>query len=348
MTASNDRQEGRFLRACRLQKVDCTPVWMMRQAGRYLPEYRRLRERYTLLEICGNPELAAEVTLQPIRRFDLDAAIIFADILLPLKGMGLDFRFAAGEGPVISEPVRSPEAVRALHTMDPWQHLPHVMEALRLVRRELDPGRALIGFCGAPFTLASYMIEGGRSKNFQETKRFMYTHPDAWKELMGKLVEVQIAYLNAQVDSGAQAVQLFDSWVGSLGPADYREYVLPFSRALFQGLKHRRVPLIHFGTGTGALLEDMQQAGGTVLGVDWRVDLDQVWLRLGSGQAIQGNLDPLALMAPRPILKRKVREVLGQARGRRGHIFNLGHGVLPATDPDAVAAMVDWVREESK
>lgn len=348
MTERNDRQEGRFLRACRLQEVDCTPVWVMRQAGRYLPEYRRLRERYTLLEICGNPELAAEVTLQPIRRFDLDAAIIFADILLPLKGMGLDFRFAAGEGPVISQPVRSPEAVRALDTMDPVQHLPHVMEALRLVRRELDPKRALIGFCGAPFTLASYMIEGGKSKNFQETKRFMYTHPSSWRELMGKLVEVQAAYLNAQVDSGAQAVQLFDSWVGALGPADYREYVLPFSRALFGRLKHRKIPLIHFGTATGALLEDMQQAGGTVLGVDWRVELGQVWRRLGSGQALQGNLDPLSLMAPRPVLRRKVREVMAQAQGRRGHIFNLGHGILPATDPDAVAAMVEWVREESK
>ena len=338
-------QVGRFLRACQLEEVDCTPIWLMRQAGRYLPEYRRLREQYSLLELCRNPELAAEVTLQPIRRFDLDAAIIFADILLPLEGMGLDFEFAAGEGPVIHKPVRTPGDVQNLHAMDPVDHLSHVMEALRLVRQELDPQRALIGFGGAPFTLASYMIEGGRSRNFQETKRFMYTYPDAWSELMGKLVKVQVAYLDAQIRSGAQAVQLFDSWVGCLDARDYRAFVLPFSQAIFHGLKQSRVPLIHFGTGTGALLELMQEAGGTVLGIDWRIELGDAWLRLGSEQAIQGNLDPVSLLAPRPILEEKVKKVLSQACRRKGHIFNLGHGVLQSTDPDSVSILVDLVRE---
>ena len=337
----------RFLRACGRQDVDCTPVWFMRQAGRYLEEYRKLREKYTLLEICKNPELAAEVTLQPIQRFKLDAAIIFADILLPLESMGVGFEFARGEGPVIHRPIRTLDDVRSLRLPDYDQELGSVFAAIRLVRRELESRIALIGFAGAPFTVASYMIEGGYSRLFLNTKAIMYQQPDAWRQLMEKLSEVAFQYLNRQVAAGAQAVQLFDSWVGCLSPEDYRHYVFPYTKRIFDRLKSDSVPLIHFGTGTAALLELMKEAGGTVIGVDWRVELGDVWNRLGDDIAVQGNLDPAAMLGPRHTLKEKVEHVLKQARGRVGHIFNLGHGILPQTAVENVEAVVGWVHEKT-
>jgi len=336
--------QPRFLKACRLEPVDRTPVWFMRQAGRYMEEYRRLRRRYGMLELCRNPELAAEVTLQPIRRFEPDAAIIFADILLPLPPLGVEFEFAAGEGPRIHRPLRDPADVARLRPVVPEESLGFVMEALRLVRAELDPRIALIGFAGAPFTLASYMIEGGHSRHFLATKRLMYEEPDAWRNLMSVLTRTTVDYLRAQAAAGAQALQLFDSWVGALDPDDYREFVMPYSAGVFRSLEDLGIPLIHFGTGTAGFLELIREAGGSVIGVDWRVPLDEAWRRVGHDRAIQGNLDPLALMAPRPILKGKVEAVLDRAAGRPGHVFNLGHGFLPETPVDNVSAVIDWVR----
>ena len=337
--------QPRFLKACRLEPVDRTPVWFMRQAGRYMEEYRRLRRRYGMLELCRNPELAAEVTLQPIRRFEPDAAIIFADILLPLPPLGVEFEFAAGEGPRIHRPLRDPADVARLRPVVPEESLGFVMEALRLVRAELDPRIALIGFAGAPFTLASYMIEGGHSRHFLATKRLMYEEPDAWRNLMSVLTRTTVDYLRAQAAAGAQALQLFDSWVGALDPDDYREFVMPYSAGVFRSLEDLGIPLIHFGTGTAGFLELIREAGGSVIGVDWRVPLDEAWRRVGHDRAIQGNLDPLALMAPRPILKGKVEAVLDRAAGRPGHVFNLGHGFLPETPVDNVSAVIDWVRD---
>jgi len=336
--------DQRFLQACRRQPVDRTPVWLMRQAGRYLPEYRKIRERHSLLEICRTPELAVEVTLQPLRRFALDAAIIFADLLLPFEPMGVDFEFAAGEGPVIHTPVRDAGAVERLRPVDPDESLGYVLEAIRMVRPELG-GAALIGFAGAPFTLASYLIEGGSSRNYLHTKRLMYQDPATWHGLMRKLSIVVSDFLRAQIRAGAQAVQLFDSWVGALSPADYREYVLPHSRFVFEALAHLDAPKIHFGTGTSSLLELMRDAGGEVIGIDWRIDLDMAWERLGPRVAVQGNLDPVALFGPPHVLKQRVQEILGRAAGRPGHIFNLGHGILPETQPESVAAMIQTVHE---
>ena len=340
--------EPRFLRACRRQPVDCTPVWFMRQAGRYMPEYRAIRERYTLLEICARPEVATEVVLQPIRAFDLDAAILFADILLPLVPMGIDLEFSAGEGPVIHNPVRTPADVRALRPVEPRESLASVLETVRLVRAELGGKIPLIGFAGGPFTLASYLVEGGPSKNYIRTKTLMYDDPSSWQSLMDKLATVVADYLCAQVDSGAQAVQLFDSWVGALSPQDYREYVLPYSEMIFRRIRERfgsQVPAIHFGTGTASLLPLMKAAGGDVIGVDWRTPLDQAWQDLGPEVALQGNLDPVALFASQPALERAVCGVLDQAAGRPGHIFNLGHGILPETPVENVRYVVDRVHE---
>ncbi|MDA2936985.1 uroporphyrinogen decarboxylase [Acidobacteria bacterium AH-259-A15] len=338
----------RLLKACRGEDVDCTPVWFMRQAGRYMQEYRKLREKYTLVEICTNPELAKEVTLQPIRRFDLDAAIIFSDILLPLTSMGVSFEFAQGEGPVIHRPIRSPEDAEKLHLGDPEKDLAFVFEAIRLVRRELDPKIALIGFAGAPFTIASYVIEGGYSRNFLHTKLLMYTYPDAWRQLMETICEVMTRYLAGQIEAGAQAIQLFDSWVGCLEPEDYRRCVMPYSRKIFERLKEHSVPLIHFATGTATLLELMKEAGGTVIGVDWRISLKEAWRRLGNETPLQGNLDPVALLAPRNYLEEKVDQVLEQGDGHPGHIFNLGHGILPQTPTENVEAVVQWVHAKTK
>jgi len=338
----------RFLRACRREQVDCTPVWFMRQAGRYLPEYRKVREKHTLLEICADPELAKEVTLQPIRRFDLDAAIIFADILLPLKCFGVEFDFVAGEGPRIFHPVRGAQDLERLGVGNPKQDLSFVFEAIRLVRDALDSKVALIGFAGAPFTVASYVIEGSYSRNFLQTKLLMYKHPEVWRALMEIISEVTLRYLKAQIEAGAQAIQLFDSWVGCLQPDDYLNYVLPYSRGIFESLKQYNIPLIHFGTGTATFLELMQEAGGTVMSVDWRLDLDQVWQRLGDNVAVQGNLDPVALFGDSIELEKKVDMILDQARGRPGHIFNLGHGFLPQTPIENVEKIVQWVHRKSK
>ena len=336
---------SRFLKACQQQEVDCTPVWFMRQAGRYLEEYRRLRQKHTLLELCKDPELAAEATMQPIRRFDLDAAIIFADILLPLQSMGVHFKFAQGEGPVIDHPIRTPQDIQSLSVREPEKDLGFVFEAIRLVSSQLDAQIPLIGFAGAPFTVASYMIEGGHSRHFLNTKLLMYNYPEAWHQLMVKLSEVTGRYLKGQIEAGVQAVQLFDSWVGCLAPQDYHRYVLPYSKTIFDSLKSYSIPAIHFGTGTATLLELMKEAGGTVMGVDWRIQLREVWNRLGNEVAVQGNLDPLALLSSRQVLKDKVSQVLEQAGGRPGHIFNLGHGILPQTPAKNVEAVVQWVHD---
>lgn len=337
--------DSRFLKACRREKVDCTPVWFMRQAGRYLEVYRKFREKHTLLEICKNPELAAQVTMQPIRRFDLDAAIIFADILLPLEAMSVHFEFAKGEGPVIHHPIRTPEDVEKVRVNEPEKELAFVFEAIRLVRGELNSETALIGFAGAPFTVASYMIEGGHSRHFLNTKILLYSQPEAWHQLMAKISETTVRYLKGQIEAGAQAVQLFDSWVGCLGPEDYRRYVLPYSKQIFDSLTEYAIPTIHFGTGTATLLELMKEAGGSVIGLDWRIPLGDAWSRLGKEVAVQGNLDPVALLGSRRVLREKVSEVLEQAEGRSGHIFNLGHGILPQTPEENVEAVIQWVHE---
>ena len=337
----------RFLNACDQKPVDCTPVWFMRQAGRYMSEYQAIRAKHTLLEICAQPELAAEVTLQPVRRLGVDAAILFADILLPLVPMGIQLEFAAGEGPVIHNPIRSAADVDALRPVEPRESLDSVLEAVRLVRREVDGKVALIGFAGAPFTLASYIIEGGSSRNYVKTKRMMFSDPGTWHRLMDSLVRVIADYLTAQVEAGAQAVQLFDSWVGALTPDDYRQYVLPHSQAILQAVAHTGVPTIHFGTGTASLLPLMREAGGQVIGVDWQTPLDWAWERLDYQVAVQGNLDPVALFAPESELDRRVEKVLAQAAGRPGHIFNLGHGILPETPIDQVKRVVDLVHERS-
>ena len=338
---------SRFLRACRSEPVDCTPVWFMRQAGRYMKEYRHIRERHGLLHMFKTPSIAAEVTLQPVRALGVDAAIVFADILLPLEAMGIRLEFAPGEGPVIHNPVRTGADVDALRVPDPDADLGFVMETLRLVRPQLDAATALIGFAGAPFTLASYMIEGGASQSYLKTKSFMYGDPAAWELLMSKLADMVTAYLLAQAAAGAQAVQLFDSWVGCLGPADYRAYVLPHTRRIFEALAARRVLSIHFGTATGDLLPLMRQAGGDVLGIDWRTPLDVAWRRVGPEAALQGNLDPATLLAPREIIEDRARDILERVAGREGHIFNLGHGILPPTPVESVKALVEFVHNYS-
>ena len=332
----------RFLRACRREPVDRTPVWFMRQAGRYMPEYRALREKHSLLTLCRTPELALEVTMQPVRALKVDAAILFSDLLLPLDPLGVPFDFKHGEGPVIERPIRTAEDVASLRRYDPRQELRMVLDAIRLIRAELDGRVPLIGFAGAPFTLASYAIEGGHSSNFAATKSLMYKDTAAWHRLAGLLAELMSEYLRAQVEAGVQAVQVFDSWVGALSEADYREFVLPHVRVLFDGLREVGVPTIHFGTGTFHLLEAQREAGGDVIGLDWRTPLDQGWKRV-PGAAVQGNLDPTLLFAPRERLLAAVDAVLARAGGQPGHIFNLGHGILPGTPVENVKAVVEHV-----
>lgn len=334
----------RFLRACRREPTDVTPVWFMRQAGRYMAEYRALRAKHTLLELCKTPELAAEVTLQPLR-LGMDAAILFADILLPLEPMGAPFEFAKGEGPVIHAPVRDRAAIEKLRIFDAEDDdgLPHVLQAIRILRRELDGKTPLIGFAGAPFTIASYLVEGGKSSDYRITKKMMWSEPETFSLLMTKISEVVRRFLRAQVAAGAQAVQLFDSWIGALSPADYREHVQSHVRHILSDLETTGVPVIHFGTNTSTLLELQREAGGTVLGVDWRIPLSEGWKRIGPDRAIQGNLDPLLLLAPRDVAEKHARAVLREAAGRPGHIFNLGHGIVPETPVDNVKAMIDLV-----
>jgi uroporphyrinogen decarboxylase len=336
----------RFLRACYRQSVDTTPVWLMRQAGRYMAEYRLLREKYSILDMIKTPALACEVTLQPIRAFEVDAAIIFADILPPLEAMGLQLEFINGEGPLIHNPIRSASDVEALGVPDPEERLGFTLEAIRLTRRELaGRGIPLLGFSGAPFTLAAYALEGGTSRNFLYTKKLMLDEPAIWHRLMTKITDMIATYLVAQAQAGAQALQLFDSWAGALSPADYRTYVLPHSRRAMALARAAGVPVIHFSTGTNGWLELIQEAGGDVISIDWRIDLDRAWRRLRAGSVLQGNLDPVALQATWPALKQRATAVLDQAAGRRGHIFNLGHGILPGTSVDQVRRLVDFVHE---
>ena len=334
-----------FLAACRREATPYTPIWIMRQAGRYLPEYRAVRERLSFLELCHAPEVAAEVTVMAVEKLGVDAAIIFADILLVLEPMGVGLTFAAGDGPVIRHPVRTAADVDRLPAVEPAA-LDFVYAAIRQARAGLHKDIPLIGFAGAPFTLASYLIEGGSSPHHQRTRTFLKSDPGAWAALMERLVDALLGYVNAQIDAGAQAIQFFDSWIGSLAPVDYRTHVLPHMRRLFAGLRGN-VPVIHFGTGTAGLLEGMRAAGGDVIGLDWRVDLDAGWARVGHDVAVQGNLDPVTLFAPLPEIRAQAAFILGQAAGRPGHIFNLGHGVLPDTPVDHVRALVDTVHELS-
>jgi uroporphyrinogen decarboxylase len=315
----------------------------MRQAGRYMPEYRALRQKHSILELCHDPELAAEVTLQPIQRLGVDAAILFADILLPFEPLGLGLSFEAGEGPHIARPIRSAAQVDALPSVDPTRDLGYVLDAVRLAVRALPAEVPLIGFAGAPFTLASYAVEGGSTRAFTVTKSFMYSEPRAWHRLMERLAEIVGSYLAAQAGAGARALQLFDSWVGCLAPEDYREYVQPHSRRVLELAGAASVPVIHFATDTAGFLEDFAAAGGDVIGVDWRLPLDAAWERIGDGRAIQGNLDPATLLAPRATLEARVRDVMTRAGGRPGHIFNLGHGVFPETPVDALQRVVEIV-----
>lgn len=337
---------SRFVKACRALPVDRTPVWFMRQAGRYMPEYRAVRSQYSLIEICKRPEVAAEVTITAAEALGVDAAIIFADLLLPLEVMGLPFHFAPGEGPVIEKPVREPKDIRALQT-GRASELAYVSEAVTLVSKHFGDSLPVIGFCGAPFTLASYMVEGGSSRNYLHTKRLMYSDPAVWDELLGKLVAVTSQYATEQVSAGADVIQIFDSWVGCLSVEDYRRYVLPRTTELVHALQKTGVPIIYFGTETTAMLPSMKETGAEVIGLDWRVPLDEGWRRLANHGAVQGNLDPVLLFADWKHLKSGAEEILQLAGGRPGHIFNLGHGILPETPVENVKSLVQFVQQHS-
>jgi len=334
----------RFLRACRGESVDCTPVWFMRQAGRYMAEYRELRAKYSMLELCKTPELAVQVTLQPLR-LGVDAAIVFSDILLPLEPMGVPVHFSKNDGPVL-EPIRCQNDVDRLRIIDPQESLDYVLESIRILRRELNV--PLIGFAGGPFTLASYLVEGGRTNTFVRTRRLMLAEPHIWHALMEKLSEVVRRHLRAQIDAGAQAVQLFDSWIGQLSPDDYTDSVASHVHKILHNIEMLDVPVIHFGTGTSTLLEAMAKTGGTVLGLDWRIPLDQGWRRIGWNRSVQSNLDPTTLFAPRHIIQQRASAILQAAANRNGHIFNLGHGILPETPETEVQALVDFVHQSSQ
>ncbi len=333
--------ESVFLRACRRLPVAHTPVWFMRQAGRSLPEYRELRRPGSILDTVRQPDLAAEITLQPVRRYGVDAAILYSDIVVPVAAIGFGVEVEPGVGPVVSQPFRSAADLARLRPLEPDQDVPWVQETIQILRKELDV--PLIGFAGAPFTVASYLIEGRPSRDHALTKRLMYSDPALWQELLGRLSDMALASLRAQVQAGAQAIQLFDSWIGALSAADYRRYVLPATAAIFAGLADLDVPRIHFGVGSGELLTLMGEAGADVVGVDWRVPLDQARIRVGADRAVQGNLDPVICLAPWEVVAEKANEVLASAAGAPGHIFNLGHGVLPETDPDILRRVVDLV-----
>lgn len=336
-----------FLKACRREPVEHTPVWLMRQAGRYMKEYMAIREKHSFLEMCRTPELACEVTLQPIRAFELDAAIIFADILLPLEGMGINLEFAKNEGPVISNPVRTRADIDAIRIINPEEDVPYLLEAIKMVRSELNGKVPLIGFAATPFTLASYIIEGQGSRNYLNTKTLMYSDPVGWHMLMDKIADVLITYLNAQVDAGAQTLQIFGSWDGCLGPRDYVEYALPYTKKVIESV-NKSVPLINFSTGTATYLDKVKDAGGDVVGVDWKINLDDAWNLIGHDKGIQGNLEPVTLFGPVENLRKRAKEIIDQAGGRPGHIFNLGHGIILGTPVDNVKALVDAVHEFSQ
>lgn len=325
--------------------MDATPVWFMRQAGRYMKAYRDLKEKYTFLEMCKTPELATQVTLQPVNALDIDAAIIFADILLPLEPMGTGLEFVVGDGPSIPRPVRDAKDVEKLLPVNAEEQLGFVGDAIRMVRSEISGKIPLIGFAGAPFTLCSYMVEGGKSRDFTTTKMMMFEAPDLWERLMDKVCTTLIDYLKMQVKAGAQALQIFDSWVGCLSPEDYTRYVLPYTKRVIEGVKDTGVPIINFSTGTSTMLDRVAQAGGDVISFDWRINLDDAWQQVGHDQPIQGNLDPVILFAPLPVIKERVHDIMRRAQGRPGHIFNLGHGILQHTPVDHVKAVCDMVHE---
>ena len=335
-----------FVRAAKAQPTERTPIWLMRQAGRYMAEYRAVRKQYSLIEICKKPKIAAQVTIEAAEILKVDAAIIFADLLLPLEVMGLPFHFAAGEGPKIERPIRDVEDITRLRA-DRAADLGYVSEAVTLVCKHFGDRLPVIGFCGAPFTLASYMIEGGGSRNYIHTKKMMYSSPGAWNELMTKLVAVTAEYSADQVRAGADTIQIFDSWVGCLSVEDYRQYVLPHATALVQRLQKTGVPIVYFGTDSSTLLSSMQETGADVIGLDWRIPLDEGWKSLGYRGAVQGNLDPVLLFADWAELKSRAENILRQAGGRAGHIFNLGHGILPETPVENVKALCEFVRERS-
>ncbi|HYY47221.1 MAG TPA: uroporphyrinogen decarboxylase [Thermoplasmata archaeon] len=336
----------RLLRACWREAVDRTPVWFMRQAGRSSPSYRAIRETRGVLEIAKTPKLAAEVTIEPVRELGVDAAILFADLLLPLEAMGMSVRMSPGEGPVVESPIRTPEDVDRLKPLDPERDLPFVLETIRRARTKLEV--PLIGFAGAPFTVASYLIEGGPSRDLLATKRFMNEHAHGWRRLLDLLAEGAAAYIRAQAEAGIQAVQLFDSWAGVLSPLDYEGKVGPYTRRVFDGIKESGIPSIHFGTGTAGLLESFTRAGGDVIGIDWRVRIDDAWERIGPDHGIQGNLDPSALLGPPDGWRAPASEILDRVEGRAGHIFNLGHGVLPETPRDRLKALVEFVHGRAR
>src|SRR5579863_3829724 len=335
---------NRFIRACLRRPVDRTPVWFLRQAGRYMQEYRDVRKHHTLVEICKQPELAAEVTITAAEKLGVDAAIIFADLLLPLEPMGLDFEFQAGEGPVVHHPVRTAEDVRLLRT-DRAEDLGYVARAIQKVATHFRDRLGIIGFCGAPYTLASYMIEGGGSRNYIHTKQMMYRNPDSWRLLLDKIVTVLELYCRQQVQAGADVIQIFDSWVGALALSDYREYAFEASKRLIRAVQAMGVPVIYFGVETAGLLSDMASTGAEVIGLDWRQPLDDGWRAVGHAHAVQGNLDPITLFAPLEIIEQRVKEILRAANGRAGHIFNLGHGIIPETPVENVQAVVKMVRD---
>ena len=330
------------MRAARREPVEHTPVWFMRQAGRSLPEYRELRKGRTLFDVVRDAELSAEVTLQPVRRHDVDAAVMFADIMLPVLGMGIDVELVENVGPVVERPVAGRADVARLSVPDPEESVPSILEAVRLVRAELRDDQAVVGFCGGPFTVAGYLVEGKPTREFVKVKTLMYRQPTVWRALMEKLAETFSAYLAAQARAGADVIQLFDSWVGALSPADYEEFVAPYSARILAAVD---VPTIHFGTGTATLLGQMAAAGGDVIGLDWRIPLDRGWEEVGEERGVQGNLDPAVLLAPWERVEAATRDVLERARERRGHIFNLGHGVLPDTDPAVLRRLVELVHE---
>ena len=338
--------DSHFVRACRCQPTPVTPVWFMRQAGRYMAEYREIRKHYSIIEICKTPKLAAQVTIEAAEILGVDAAIIFADLLLPLEVMGMPFRFEAGEGPVIEKPVRTPADIHALR-VDRAKELGYVGESVQLVAKHFGSKLPVIGFCGAPFTLASYMIEGGGSRNYVETKKLMYRSPEAWDDLMVRLVSVLADYVIEQARQGADVVQIFDSWVGCLSPADYRRYVMPRTTELVHRVKAAGVPVIYFGTDTATLLPEMKETGADVIGVDWRITLDAAWKSIGNHGAVQGNLDPVVLFANKKEIHAQAEQVLQSAGGRAGHIFNLGHGILPETPVEHVKDLAEFVHNYS-
>ena len=337
--------DSAFLKACRREPVPHTPVWFMRQAGRSLPEYRKVREGIPMLESCARPELVTEITLQPVRRHGVDAAIYYSDIVVPLKAIGLDLDIKPGVGPVVEQPIRTRADLARLRDLTP-EDIPYVTEAIGMLTRELG-ATPLIGFAGAPFTLASYLVEGGTSRTYENAKAMMYGDPQLWADLLDRLADITAAFLKVQIEAGASAVQLFDSWAGALAPADYRRSVLPASAKVFDAVADHGVPRIHFGVGTGELLGLMGEAGADVVGVDWRVPLDEAVRRVGPGKALQGNLDPTVLFAGKDVVEAKAQEVLDAAAGLEGHVFNLGHGVMPKTDPDALTRLVEYVHGAS-